>query len=168
MTFDEFVTAKYPDLAYGGAGYVGLSLAQLHEVWTEGQKAVADTGPAGIVKPLDMKYVPKKWGWELWICNNDRYCGKKLFIKQGHWLSYHHHEVKDEVLYIESGKAWITYDGKYTTLFSGFAFHVKPGVLHQIQAIDDATIFEFSTKHFDEDSHRRTTDLVINHEDDGK
>lgn len=125
------------------------------------------------VYPLDMKYVQKPWGWELWICNGEKYCGKKLFIKQGHWLSYHHHNVKDEVLFVESGAIWFTNNernGLVTSekLEAGHAFHVKTGVKHQMQAIEDTVLFEFSTQHFDEDSIRETRDLVVDHGDNGR
>jgi hypothetical protein len=48
----------------------------------------------------------------------------------------------------------------------GHAFHVRPGLKHQMQAIEDTYIIEFSTQHFDDDSFRATTDLVVNHEVD--
>ncbi len=124
-----------------------------------------------VVHPLDMKYVQKPWGWECWICNGPKYCGKKLFIKAGHWLSYHHHKLKDEVLFVESGRIWFTHDEQGIPhsfeLGPGRAFHVVPGVKHQMQAIEDATLFEFSTQHFDEDSIRTTRELVIDHGDNG-
>lgn len=123
-----------------------------------------------LITPKDMKYVSKPWGWELWICNGDMYCGKKLFIKQGHWLSYHHHNIKDEVLFVESGKIDFANDETFLdaiskipsvlTLGPGEAFHVKPGTKHQMHAIYDTVLFEFSTHHEDEDSIRTTRDLV--------
>jgi len=124
---------------------------------------------SGLIKPREMNYVPKRWGWELWICNSEKYCGKKLFIKQGWWLSYHHHDLKDEVLFVESGLIWMTYgsdekDFSYLQMNPGYAFHVEPGLKHQIQAIEDTVILEFSTQHFDSDSYRTTMDLVANHE----
>ena len=115
-----------------------------------------------------MKYVPKRWGYEIWICNGDKYCGKKLFIRQGKYCSFHWHEVKDEVLFVESGKIWMNYRKpddtypQYVEMPTGFAFHVEPGVKHQMHAVEDTMILEFSTQHFDEDSYRDTTDLVIN------
>jgi len=121
---------------------------------------------SGLIKPKDMNFVSKRWGWELWICNGEKYCGKKLFIKQGFHLSYHSHFLKDEVLFFESGKSWFTY-GKSEKDFScvemkpGFAFHVEPGLIHQIQAVEDTVLFEFSTQHFDSDSYRTTLDLLI-------
>ncbi len=130
-----------------------------------------------IIYPKDMKYVSKSWGWELHICNNEKYCGKKLFIKQGWWLSFHHHNIKDEVLFVESGVIWFTNDESSFLEFPtpahvftespkltvGHAFHVVPGVKHQMQAIEDTVLFEFSTQHFDEDSIRTTRDLVFDH-----
>lgn len=123
----------------------------------------------GLINPLDMKYVPKRWGWELWITNNEKYCGKTLFIKQGHYCSFHWHEHKDEVLHVQSGRIWFNYQKPdqerilYEEMGPGLAFHVEPGVKHQMEAIEDTIILEFSTQHFDEDSFRETTDLVIDH-----
>ena len=115
----------------------------------------------GLIKPEEMVYVPKRWGYEIWIVNNERYCGKKLFIRQGKWCSYHHHKVKDEVLYIESGRIWMNVsdevDPKWIyaiDMTPGYAFHVKPDQKHQMHAVEDTIIVEFSTQHFDEDSYR--------------
>ncbi len=134
---------------------------------------------SGLISPKEMNFVPKRWGWELWICNGEKYCGKKLFIKQGHHLSFHHHELKDEVLFVESGhirmvyskhvqhkpsvpeaSIWIEESFYGEHMGPGYAFHVEPGVRHQMQAIEDTMIFEFSTQHFDSDSYRTTMDLV--------
>ena len=117
------------------------------------------------IKPTDMNFVSKRWGWELWICNTELYCGKILFIKQGRYCSFHYHEKKDEVLHVQSGKIWMTYQDEEESriakiLPAGHAFHVTPGMRHQMEAIEDTYIIEFSTQHFDEDSYRVTTDLV--------
>jgi hypothetical protein len=45
----------------------------------------------------------------------------------------------------------------------GYAFHVEPKTKHQMQAIEDTLIIEFSTQHFDEDSFRTTVDLITDH-----
>jgi quercetin dioxygenase-like cupin family protein len=37
---------------------------------------------------------------------------------------------------------------------TGEAFHVYRGLRHQMEALEDSELFEFSTEHFDEDSHR--------------
>ena len=36
----------------------------------------------------------------------------------------------------------------------GDNFHVYRGLRHQMLAIEDSELFEFSTQHFDSDSHR--------------
>ncbi len=62
---------------------------------------------------------------------------------------------------------WFTYDvdgtgsPKSIEMPAGYAFHVTPGIIHQMHAIEDTMLFEFSTQHFDEDSYRQTRDLVI-------
>jgi mannose-6-phosphate isomerase-like protein (cupin superfamily) len=108
-----------------------------------------------------MKFVPKSWGYELWIVNNDLYCGKILFVKKGQWLSYHYHRIKDEVLYVWSGRARFVVgtdetgeNRKEYLVHPGEAFHVTVNNPHQIEALEDLTIVEFSTQHFDSDSHR--------------
>ena len=123
----------------------------------------------GLIRPEDMKFVSKRWGYEIWIVNNEKYCGKKLFIRQGKYCSYHHHGDKDEVLYVESGHIWMNssddVDFNWINAIEmgpGYAFHVKPGQKHQMHAVEDTMIIEFSTQHFDEDSYRETTDLVRN------
>ena len=128
---------------------------------------------SGLIQPNDMKFVSKSWGYEVHIVNNEKYCGKKLFVRQGKWLSYHHHEIKDEVLFVESGRIYMTYgtneqDFRSIEMGPGQAFHVEPNLKHQIQAVEDTMIFEFSTQHFDTDSHRTTTDLIVSHEPDSR
>jgi len=109
----------------------------------------------------DMKFVSKPWGYELWIVNNDKYCGKILFIKQGKQCSFHYHKVKDEVLYVQTGRIrfrWQDPDpkvgGGVQELGPGEAWHVEPGFIHQMYAIEDTTIIEISTHHEDSDSYR--------------
>lgn len=121
----------------------------------------------------DMKFVSKEWGYELWIVNNDRYCGKILFIKKGKNCSYHYHKIKDEVLYVQDGKIVFIHDdllGKnkaFEILEAGDAWHVTPGIVHQMIAIEDTFIHEFSTQHFDEDSHRVCRDVQVTFRLDG-
>ena len=40
------------------------------------------------------------------------------------------------------------------TLNPGDNFHVPVGLIHQMEAVKDTEMFEFSTQHFDEDSYR--------------
>ena len=52
----------------------------------------------------EIKFVPKGWGHEKWIVNNDEYCGKLLFFEEGKRCSWHYHKIKDETFYLQSGK----------------------------------------------------------------
>lgn len=110
----------------------------------------------GYVGGKEMKFVSKPWGHEIWITNNEKYCGKILFLRMGKSCSFHYHKVKDEVLYVQSGELVFTYgkDKKEIYLATGDSFHVEPGLVHQMRALSDTHVFEVSTQHFDEDSIR--------------
>jgi quercetin dioxygenase-like cupin family protein len=110
---------------------------------------------------LDMTHVNKGWGWERWICNGPEYCGKLLFFNEGKRCSWHVHRLKDEVFYLQSGKMMIYYSedddltiANQLVLLPGENFHVYRGLRHQMVALEDSELFEFSTQHFDSDSYR--------------
>lgn len=108
----------------------------------------------------------KTWGYEDWIHNDEKYCGKKLVIGSGFNCSFHYHKLKDEVLYLQSGIIEFYYANqgdieiKKITLTPGMSFHATPYLVHQMYAVREAEIFEFSTQHFDSDSYRLTRDKV--------
>ena len=114
------------------------------------------------VKIQHPKRVEKKWGYELWIHNDIDYCGKLLvFTQSGNKFSMHYHMIKDETWYVQEGAFqfdWIdTENGErcYTQIQKGDVIEIKKGLPHQLTALtEDATIFEVSTQHFDEDSYR--------------
>jgi len=108
-----------------------------------------------------MKHVNKGWGYELWIVNKEEYCGKLLFIRKDKETSWHYHKIKDEVMYVQSGKVKILYSNKKDIknadsmiLNKGDSFHIYTGLIHRICALEDTELFEFSTQHFDSDSIR--------------
>tara|TARA_R100001594_G_scaffold146264_2_gene197455 strand:- start:1323 stop:1670 length:348 start_codon:yes stop_codon:yes gene_type:complete len=110
---------------------------------------------------MQMKFVPKGWGFEKWIVNCEEYCGKLLYMVKGKRCSWHYHVLKDEVFYVQSGKILLRYSNgdniemaKTVVLEKGDNFHVCRGLRHQMQALEDTELFEFSTQHFDSDSHR--------------
>jgi mannose-6-phosphate isomerase-like protein (cupin superfamily) len=105
--------------------------------------------------------VPKGWGYELWIVNNEKYCGKILHLNAGKKFSWHYHILKDETFYIRSGRIKLLYGwdedinkAVELTLGPDSSFHIPPKLIHQIIALEDSDVFEFSTQHFDEDSYR--------------
>jgi mannose-6-phosphate isomerase-like protein (cupin superfamily) len=114
------------------------------------------------VKIQHPKRVEKKWGYELWIHNDTDYCGKLLvFTQSGNKFSMHYHMIKDETWYVQKGVFqfdWIdTENGErcYTQIQEGDVIEIKKGLPHQLTALtEEATIFEVSTKHFDDDSYR--------------
>ena len=55
-----------------------------------------------------MKKVDKKWGSELWIVNNDKYCGKLLIVEPNHTCSMHFHKDKTETFFIIRGRLLLT------------------------------------------------------------
>ena len=82
---------------------------------------------------LPINFVPKGWGFEKWIVNCDKYCGKLLYFVKDRRCSWHYHKIKDEVFYVQSGKILVKYSENDDL---------------------DTELYEFSTQHFDEDSYR--------------
>jgi quercetin dioxygenase-like cupin family protein len=112
----------------------------------------------------EIKIVPKGWGYEKWICNTEEYCGKLLHLIKGKKCSWHYHKLKDETFYLQEGKLLVRYsdqdnieDAKELIMERGDKFHVYRGLRHQMLAIEDSDLFEFSTQHFDSDSNRILT-----------
>ena len=108
-----------------------------------------------------IKFVSKGWGFEKWIINCEEYCGKLLYFAKGKRCSWHYHKLKDEVFYVQSGKVLIKYSDRddlnvalELVLGRGDNFHVYRGLRHQMIALEDTELFEFSTQHFDSDSYR--------------
>lgn len=106
------------------------------------------------------RIVEKGWGKEIWLFNKD-YCGKILIFNKDKKLSFHYHKNKEEYFYLESGKLKILY-GKSKEISKaielimnpGDLFFCKRGLKHQIIALEDSRLFEFSTHHKDSDSYR--------------
>lgn len=114
---------------------------------------------AGFVQPHRYNLVRKGWGNENWIWNKG-YCGKILTFQKGKKCSWHYHKVKDETFYMLNGKlkllcGWDDQGLVEEVLLSpGDIFHLPPGLRHQMIALEDSTLVEFSTEHKEEDSIR--------------
>ncbi len=96
----------------------------------------------------------KIWGSEDWIINTPKYCGKRLLLKKGYQCSVHHHKIKEETFYVNSGLVLIQVDGDKYLMKPGQSLEIIPGDLHRFIGVTDAEIIEFSTHHVDEDSYR--------------
>ena len=112
-------------------------------------------------KTPEMIFVKKGWGYEKWIVNKPEYCGKLLFFLRDKKCSWHYHKLKDEVFFLQSGKMLVKFSdqddiekAEEIVLNTGDSFYVYRGLRHQMIALKDSELFEFSTEHFDSDSHR--------------
>jgi mannose-6-phosphate isomerase len=99
---------------------------------------------------VDVKRVDKPWGYELVYASTDRYCGKVIFIKGGEELSLQFHREKDETLYVQSGRVefQIGDPGKPVdaeVVGPGRGFHLQPGTVHRLRALEDTVVLEVST-----------------------
>jgi len=104
---------------------------------------------------VDVKRVDKPWGYELLYALTDRYCGKVIFIKGGEELSLQFHREKDETLYVQSGRLEfeIGDPGKPVdreVVGPGIAFHLQPGTVHRLRALEDTVVLEVSTPELDD------------------
>jgi len=93
--------------------------------------------------------VEKPWGYELHWAKTDRYVGKVIHINKGHALSLQYHNLKDETVYVFSGKLLfeIEVDGKLVAreMLPGEAAHVTPTTVHRMTALEDSDVLEAST-----------------------
>ncbi|HZP44117.1 MAG TPA: cupin domain-containing protein [Candidatus Binataceae bacterium] len=108
-----------------------------------------------------VNHVKKGWGSEVWIANGPLYCGKILNLKRGKRCSLHFHKLKTESFYLHRGRLLMrlmeSIDADTIEEFeleAGQCMDIPPGLVHQMVALEDSELFEFSTQHFDSDSHR--------------
>ncbi|HOW27898.1 MAG TPA: cupin domain-containing protein [Elusimicrobiota bacterium] len=86
------------------------------------------------MKTMRPKFVPKPWGWELWIAHTPKYTGKILFIKKGGRLSRQYHRWKDETIHVDSGVLSMEVNGRTRPLKKGTSIRVRPGTIHRMSA----------------------------------
>ena len=93
--------------------------------------------------------VEKPWGYELHWAHTDRYAGKLIHVNAGHALSLQFHNIKDETIYLHSGRLLfeIEVQGTLTRreMLPGERVHITPKTVHRMTAIEDSDIFEVST-----------------------
>lgn len=109
-------------------------------------------------KPL--KNVTKGWGEEVWIVNNNEYCGKLLKFNSGARFSMHYHINKEETFFVSKGKLSLKSINlenaeEFTKeINAGDVVDIPRFAPHQLTALEDSEIIEFSTHHEDSDSYR--------------
>jgi len=106
------------------------------------------------VKTLPRR-VDKPWGHEIIWAETDQYVGKVLHIEAGEALSLQMHVTKDETVHVFSGRLLLTVGHSSTDLVeivmeAGEAFHIKPGTVHRMEALETCDILEASTPHLDD------------------
>jgi mannose-6-phosphate isomerase-like protein (cupin superfamily) len=110
--------------------------------------------------------VKKPWGYELHWAVTDKYVGKLIHVNAGEALSLQYHNVKDETIFLRSGRMLFEIEEDGTRVERemqvGESVHITPGTLHRMTAIDDCEIFEVSTPELHdvvrvEDRYGRTT-----------
>ncbi|MBL8158380.1 cupin domain-containing protein [bacterium] len=112
------------------------------------------------IRILKPEIHPKGWGKEIWIINNDKYCGKLLHFTAGASFSDHFHLKKDETWYILQGSIELRHydltnaERIIDVLKEGDVVHVPIGAPHQLTALTDAIVLEVSTPHDEKDSYR--------------
>jgi mannose-6-phosphate isomerase len=104
---------------------------------------------------VDVKRIDKPWGYEIVYALTDRYCGKVIFIRGGEELSLQFHREKDETIYVQSGRVefQIGDPGKPVdteVVGQGRSFHLQPGTVHRLRALEDAIVLEVSTPELDD------------------
>lgn len=121
-----------------------------------------------------MIWIPKGWGGEEIIVNNEKYCGKILHFIKGKKCSLHYHERKAEHFHVLDGKLKVYYSDDLVVikklldssvinvldvcdliiLEKNDTFEVPVGRVHQIIALENTKLLEISTQDFPEDSIR--------------
>jgi quercetin dioxygenase-like cupin family protein len=96
--------------------------------------------------------VEKPWGYELHWAKTERYVGKLIHINKGHALSLQYHNIKDETIFLWSGKMLfeVEEDGKLVgrEMQPGESVHVTPKTVHRMTAVEDSDVFEVSTPEY--------------------
>ena len=104
---------------------------------------------------VEVRRVPKPWGYEIIWAHTDRYVGKILHIRAGQALSVQYHERKEETIRVLSGKLQLEVgpaDAPRETvrLGPGDGWHIPPGTRHRMTALEDTDILEVSTPELDD------------------
>jgi len=99
--------------------------------------------------------VEKPWGYELIWAKTDRYVGKLLHIEAGQALSLQYHRVKDETIRLSSGRLRLTVEEpggerREVELAPGDSFHLPPGTIHRMTALETSEVIEVSTPELDD------------------
>jgi len=116
------------------------------------------------------KIIPKKWGTEFWIVNNEAYCLKLLKINPGFQSSIHCHRKKDETFIGVSGTVTLFLHNEdkgiagIVGVTSGGTYRLKAKQFHSFSAHNLSWIMEVSTHHDEKDVVRLQESRNLNEE----
>jgi mannose-6-phosphate isomerase-like protein (cupin superfamily) len=121
---------------------------------------VSENTPSGQVLgrfAAAVRRVEKPWGYEIVYAHTERYSGKVLFVRAGHELSLQFHNRKDETIYVQSGRIEFQIGDPgasappdHELVGPGRSFHLVPGTVHRMRAIEDTFLLEVSTPELDD------------------
>lgn len=134
--------------------------------------------PVKISKIDEVRLITKPWGYERWLADGEQgfsYVLKEILIRGPHQSSLQFHEFKQETAWIKQGVGrlhisdtdidlyWYrrggytpeslqrVVDTVYTIpLTAGDVFHVMPGQIHRVEAIEDILLIEASSLEVDD------------------
>jgi len=126
----------------------------------------------------EVKVVTKPWGSEKWIADGSPsfpYALKEMHIKAPYKTSLQFHKAKQETTYVQKGRGLLHYSelfidaqkfssGGYDAneiqkfmssiktrpLVPGVVYHVFPGFIHRVEALEDLLLIETSTVELDD------------------
>jgi mannose-6-phosphate isomerase len=125
---------------------------------TAGQPYTTEGGAGAAKSDLGLaKVVRKHWGEERWLVSEGSPFGFKLIlVLAGKRTSLQYHNSKEEASLILSGEGRL-YCAKSSNeslaesvLIPGRIAHIRPGVIHRIEALTDLLIVEVSTPELDD------------------
>jgi len=96
------------------------------------------------------RHVPKPWGYEIIWAHTEKYAGKILHISAGASLSLQYHRIKDESIYVMSGRIRLQLGERRVVLGPGEAARITPNLVHRIEALEDSDVFEVSSAELDD------------------
>ena len=105
--------------------------------------------------PPGARRVPKPWGHELIWAHTDRYVGKLLVIEAGKRLSLQRHDIKDETIFVLSGRLLLQLEDdagevRSEELGPGEFRRVATGRIHRYEALERVELMEVSTPELDD------------------
>lgn len=108
-----------------------------------------------MIDSFEPEILIRDWGEEIIVAATDRYLGKVLKMRAGTRGGLQYHREKDETFHLWSGEALVRSDDGggalvETLMEAGESYHIPPGAVHQVEALEDCIFFEASTPHYDD------------------